>query len=91
MPEMSAGAATSWLALATGPYGGAFVMGLLFGAIVGIYFWQKFHVRPRLEAEQSHCMERMATMQRELDEVKTVAKKWEVFMERKALEALERM
>lgn len=82
--------AGGWLALATGPYGGAFVMGLILGSLIGIFLWQRFHVTPRLEAEHIYCQERIQSMQRELDEVKVVAKKWEQFMERKALEALER-
>jgi hypothetical protein len=88
MEPTSATTAASWLALATGPYGGAFVMGIIFGAMSGIYLWNKFHVVPRLEQEKHLCQTRIDAMQKELDEVKIVAKKWEQFMERKALEAL---
>ena len=89
-PTSSAAVAGGWLTLATGPYGGAFIMGMLLGTLAGIYLWNKFHVTPRLEQEKHHCEERINAIQAELDTVKMVAEKWNQFMERKAFEFLEK-
>ena len=95
MEEFTASTASSWLAIATGPYGGAFVIGVIMGALFGIYLWNRFHVGPRMEQEKHLCQARIDALQkelglqkRELEQVKIVATKWEQFMERKALEAL---
>lgn len=80
--------ASGLLALATSPFGGAFVAGVIFGALVGIGMWQKFVVEPAKDHQQRTHEERIASLEKRLAEVQIVADKWNRFMERKAMEAL---
>lgn len=88
-PSSSATFAGGWLALATGPHGGAFVIGLLLGALIAIYLWQKFVVLPQREVHEKNCQARLDMLQAELNIIKPVAERWEKFMEKKAFELLD--
>jgi len=88
MDPISVKTASGWLDLATSPYGGAFLMGAIIGGAVAIWAWNKFVVKPKIELHESDCERRMDEMQKELDEVKRVAQKWNNFIEQKAMEAL---
>ncbi len=81
-------AVTGWLAVAQDPLIGAFCLGLLLGSLIGIWLWNKYVVKPSIAMHETSCTEKLAQLQKELDEVKGIAMKWNNFMERKALEAL---
>jgi len=74
--------------LAVGPYGGALFLGLLFGALLMYWYHNKYIMPKRLESAEELCKARIDAIQKRLDIVEPIAKKWEKFMERKAFEAL---
>jgi len=90
MDPISYTTATGWLGVVTGPFGGAFALGVVMGALGGIYLWQKYVVKPRIEEHVRTCEQRLDMLQKELDDVKQVADKWTRFMEREAMEYLKR-
>jgi len=90
MDPLSSTSVSGWLALVTGPYGGAFALGVMFGALTGIWLWQKYVVKPRIEVHVQICEERLDSLQQELKEVRAIADKWTRFMEDEAMRALHR-
>lgn len=74
--------------LAIGPYGGSLFMGLLIGMAVMYWFFNKHIMPKKLESAEALCTARIDALQKRLDIVEPIAKKWEKFMERKAFEAL---
>ena len=77
-----------WLSIVTGPFGGAFALGVIVGSLAGIWLWQKYVVKPKLEDHVKACEDRLNQLEKELIAVRVLADKWSGFIERKALEAL---
>lgn len=86
---MSSAFAGGWLSLATGPYGGAFVIGLLLGALASIWLWQKFVVDPKMKTHEANCQVQLAALQEKVDSITPIAERWNQFMEKKAFELLD--
>lgn len=87
-PLTNSSIVSSWLSVVTGPFGGSFALGVVFGSLVGIWLWQKYVVVPRIQQHEAGCEAKLAALKEKVDQLQVIANKWNKFMERKAFAAL---
>ena len=85
---MKAETAQTWLEIATGPLGGAVVAGFVIGALMGIYLWEKYVVRPKITQHMEACEVQLAAQQKEIDRMIPIVNRWEALMEGTAYKTL---